>query len=55
MTSKRQTTRPTLVDKKIYLIFGNKCRNNDREIGDVEEDLFKLYAKHGENVFKTEF
>ena len=55
MSSKKQTTRPTLVDKKIYLRFGNKCRNNGREIGDVEEDVFKLYTKHGEKIFKKEF
>lgn len=55
MPSKKQTIRPTLVDQKIYLKFTNKCRNNQREIREVEEDLFKLYSKYGEKIFTQEF
>ena len=54
MTSKKSTIRPTLVNKNIYLKFANKCRNNGREIGEVEESLFKLYIKCGEKIFTQE-
>ena len=55
MPSKQKATiRPTLVNKQLYLKFGNKCRNNRREISEVEEELFRLYIKHGEKIFKQE-
>jgi len=46
-----ETTRPTPIDKTVYVKFGNKCRTNNREINNVLTDLCNLYLKSGEKIF----
>jgi len=46
-----ETTRPTPIEKSIYIKFGNKCRTNNREISDVLTNLCKIYLKKGEKIF----
>lgn len=47
----KKKARPTPVDKKIYIKFGNKCRTNNREVREVLTDLMSLYLKKGEKIF----
>lgn len=45
-------TRPTTIDKNLYIKFGNKCRTNEKEISTVLEQLVALYLKEGDKLFK---
>jgi len=47
-----ETTRPTQIDKSLYIKFGNKCRTNGQEIGVALEQLIALYLKEGNKIFK---
>jgi len=38
-------TRPTHVDRKTYIAFGNKCREEDKSVRDVLNGLLQLYNK----------
>jgi len=51
MVDSKTITRPTPIDKEIYISFGNACRTNGSEIGDTIESLLKLYIEKGEELF----
>lgn len=42
--------RPTFVNKKIYIEFGNKCRLNGIETADTLERVLKRYIKNRDNL-----
>lgn len=52
LVSKKNSIRPTNVNEKTYIRFGNKCRENRDSIGIVLERLMCLYIDKGKNIFK---
>lgn len=44
--------RPTTVNEKIYIRFGNVCREKRESIGEIMERLMSLYVSKGDKLFK---
>jgi hypothetical protein len=52
MMSKDKLIRPTQVDRDVYIAFGNRCREDGKDIGVVLTSLIELYNNKGDGCFK---